>query len=211
MRRRAMSVLIVVPTVLLSACGGGSAGSEGNEPVASSAAPSTVASTTPTPTATSTPTEVPRPATTAQAAQLAESVLGTSVARTADEKAVVEAWMTYYDAVSKTYSELSPAPGLDSATGEPLKKVLTYLNTLKTKEHRSVGWSRDNILAVEVRGSSAALRDCAENFTFEVDSSGKPVEDVTPYYLIIGRLEKDGGRWVVTSTSSDGSDEDCRS
>jgi hypothetical protein len=153
---------------------------------------------------------VPRPATTAEAAELGVTVLGTNAAKTAEEQAVVDAWMTYWRAVSQTYDTLEPAPGLDSARGEPLTSVLDYLNKLKTRGHRSVGWTRENVLKVSVNGDSAALRDCAENFSFEVDASNKPVQDVTPFYSTIGQLTKVDGRWIVTKLTSEGSSTDCR-
>jgi hypothetical protein len=206
MRRRVLPVLFVVPALALSACGGGS-DSDDVKPLAtpSATASSTTAPSSPSPTTPSLPTTTP------EAAKLATSVLGSNAAKTAEEKAVVDAYMTYYDAVSKTYSRLEPAPGLDAGRGKALTKVLDYLDELKTKNHRSVGWSRDNILDVKIVGDSAALRDCAENFTFEVDQNDKPVEDVTPFYLILGQLKKVDGRWLVTSTTAQGSDSDCRS
>lgn len=206
MRRRVMSMLLVVPVLALSGCGGGSDSDE----VTPLATPSATASSTAAPSSPS-PTTPALPTTTPEAAKLATSVLGTNAASSTEEKAAVDAYMTYYQAVSTTYSELKPAPGLDAGRGKALTKVLDYLNTLKTKNHRSVGWTRDNILAVKVVGDAATIRDCAENFTFEVDENGKPVEDVTPFYLIVGQMEKVDGRWLVTSTTAEGSDTDCRS
>lgn len=206
MRCRALVTLLVAPILVLSACGGGSDDEDAIKPVESTT-PS--ASPTPSETAAPTPADVPRPATTAEAAKVSVTVLGTNAAKNAKEQAVVDAWMTYWDAVTQTYGKLEPAPGLDHARGEPLTGVLDYLNMLKTKNERSVGWTRENVLAVAVDGDSAVLRDCAENFSFTVDSSGKPTEDVTPFYSIIGKLEKDGDRWVITSLQSQGSSEDC--
>jgi hypothetical protein len=119
--------------------------------------------------------------------------------------------MTYWQAVSTTYDTLEPAPGLDAARGKPLTDVLDYMNQLKTKNHRSVGWTRDHVLAVEVDGDSAAMRDCAENFTFEVDSAGKPVEKVTPFYSIVAQLTREDGRCLVTTITSERLQQDCRS
>ncbi len=206
MRRRALATLFVAPIMVLSACGGAS-DEDAVKPVESTK-PTT--SPTPSTTAAPTPSEVPRPATTAEAAELGVTVLGTNAAKTPEEQAVVDAWMTYWRAVSQTYDTLAPAPGLDSARGEPLTSVLDYLNKLKTRGHRSVGWTRENVLKISVTGDSAAIRDCAENFSFEVDGANKPVQDVTPFYSTIGQLTKVDGRWVVTKLTSEGSSTDCR-
>jgi hypothetical protein len=199
--------LFVVPILVLSACGGGSDDGDAIKPVES-----TKPSGSPTPSATTapTPTEVPRPASTSEAAELGVTVLGTNAAKTPEEQAVVDAWMTYWKAVSQTYDTLEPAPGLDSARGKPLTDVLDYLNKLKTRNHRSVGWTRENVLKISVKGDSAAISDCAENFSFEVDGDNKPVQDVTPFYSTIGQLTKEDGRWVVTQLTSEGSSTDCR-
>jgi hypothetical protein len=208
MRRGALSVLVIVSMLVLSSCGGG------DDSDTSKAAPSSEPSSSASPTAEATDaeaTEVPRPATTSEAAELAATVLGTNAARTAEEKTVVKAWMRYWTAVAETYDELEPAPGLDSARGKPLTQVLDYLDTLKSKGHRSVGWTRDNVLEVSVEGAVAVVKDCAENFTFEVDADGKPVEDVTPFYDIVGMLEKRDGDWAITAMELNRLDKDCRS
>jgi hypothetical protein len=74
MRCRLLSVLIVVPILALSACDG-SEDTETVEPVRTSSTSS----------ASPTPTETPLPTTTPEAAKVAVSVLGSSVARTAEE------------------------------------------------------------------------------------------------------------------------------
>ncbi|MCL3818738.1 hypothetical protein [Aeromicrobium wangtongii] len=203
---RRLPVLIAVPILVLSACGGSDEPTT-IKPVKTTSTPS--AASTPTPT--QTPTEVPLPTTTPEAAKVAVAVLGSSVAKTADEKAVVDAWMTYWQAVSATYDKLEPAPGLDQARGKPLTDVLDYLDQLKTKNHRSVGWTRDHVLAVGVEGDSAVMRDCSENFTFEVDAAGKPAEEVTPFYSIVAQLTRKDGRWLVTGLTTERRRQDCRS
>jgi len=212
MRRRVLTVVLVVPILMMSACGGGDA--DPDVP-ATSPRPSTSATPaetgSPAPTATAAPTGVPRPASTAEAAKLSVAVLGKNAARTPDEKAVVEAWMTYWDAVTQTYDTLEAAPGLDSASGKPLSQVLDYLDKLRTRNHRSVGWTRDNVLNVAVSGDDAALRDCVENFSFEVDASNEPTEKPSPFYVTIGQLTKKGGRWIVRAIDNAPTETDCRS
>lgn len=198
MRRRVLAVVFVLPIVAVSACGG----SEGSDieiaPVESSSAP------------TPTPSETPLPTTTPEAAELQVSVLGSSVAKTPEEKAVVTAWMTYWQAVSDTYADLEPSPDLDVARGKPQTDVLDYLNELRTKKQRSVGWTRDHVTRIEIVDGAAVVADCAENFSFNVDEDGEPVQEVTPFYELRGSLQEEDGRWIVTAVDSTDRQEDCR-
>ncbi|MRK01148.1 MULTISPECIES: hypothetical protein [Aeromicrobium] len=203
MKRRVL--LITVPVLLLSACGGSD-----DTRTSTPARTTSAATTSPTQTEAPTPTETPLPTTTPEAAKVAITVLGSSVAKTAEEKSVVEAWMIYWDAVATTYDELEPAPGLDRSRGKPLKDVMDYLDLLKARNHRSVGWTRDHVLGVSVDGDSAVLRACSENFSFEVDADDNPVEDVTPFYWTTARLSRDDGRWILTSVDTDRLQQDCR-
>ncbi len=201
MRRRALVMTCVVPILVLSACGGGDDSEVEVSPIRSTSTPSASAS----------PTAEPLPTTKAEAAMLQKTVLGSSVARTAEEKAVVEAWMTYWQAVSDTYADLEPSPDLDVARGKPQKDVLDYLNELRTKKLRSVGWTRDHVTKVQIVDGSASIADCAENFSFNVDRSDQPVQEPTPFYDLVGSLEQHDGRWIVTAVDSTDLDTDCRS
>jgi hypothetical protein len=207
MRCRPMITVLVVPVLALSACrGAGEADGEEPRTPTASASPSRTAQT-PAPA----PADVPRPATTAEAAELGVVVLGVNAARTPEEQAIVEAWMRYWAAVAQTYDQLEPAPGLEeSARGRPLTDVLDRLDDLRSRNHRSAGWTRQNVLEVVVDGDTAVLRDCAENFAFEVDSSNRPTEEVVPFYSTLAQLTKDGDRWVVTAAESQELEEDCR-
>ena len=125
-------------------------------------------------------------------------------------KAVVTAWMTYWQAVSDTYADLEPSPDLDVARGEPQTDVLDYLNELRTKKQRSVGWTRDHVTRIEIVDNAAVVADCAENFSFNVDEDGEPVQEVTPFYELRGSLQEEDGRWIVTAVDSTDRQEDCR-
>jgi hypothetical protein len=203
MRRRtvslSLSIVLVVPLMLLTACGGSE--SEAKEP------PPSPAPTSVSPTASPTPSVLPT--TRGEAKTLHLSVLGDSAAKTTEEKAVVAAWMKYWQAVSDTYYFRKRSPDLDVATGTALSDPLNYLAKLKTKHERVAGWARDNILAIVVKGNDAALHDCAKNFSFNVNASGEPIEKPPPYLNFTGTFVKKSGRWVVTTASAVASSSSC--
>lgn len=202
MRRRVLAGLFVAPIVVLSACGGGSKGTDVEiAPIESAATPSPSAS----------PSEAPLPTSTPEAAKLSEARLGSSVAKTAEEKAVVEAWTSYWKAVYQTYGDGEPAPGLDVARGAALDRALDYLNELKSKNRRSVGWTRINVTQIEITGDAATLRDCSDDFSFEVDESDTPVEEVVPFFENLGSLSKVDGEWKVTGVDVTALESSCTS
>ena len=88
------------------------------------------------------------------------------------------------------------------ATGAARAAVDDNLADLRRSQQRGVGWSRDNVTSVTVSGDTATVRDCTENYTFNVDADGDAVTNPVPYYDARGRLVKRDGRWYVTSASS---------
>lgn len=155
-RRTVPVVLSVVFSLLPAACSGSDEPPTGSRESSNAPAPTSTTSSAPSPTA----TEVPLPTTTPEAAKIALAVLGDEAAADATEQAVVDSWMTYWRAVVQTYGELEPAADLAVAQGKPVSDVLAYLGELKARGERSVGWTRENILGVDVDGSSAVVRDC---------------------------------------------------
>jgi hypothetical protein len=138
-----------------------------------------------------------------RATRFHKAALASSAARTADEKAAVAAWMAYWQAVTDTfyYDRVVPALARVAAPGARTA-VLARLHKNKAQQQRVVGWARDNVTAVRVSGSRATVRDCTENFTFSVDEEGTPDTRPTPFYDVRGTLAKQGGRWVVTGSTS---------
>ncbi|WP_040320076.1 hypothetical protein [Aeromicrobium marinum] len=148
------------------------------------------------------------PTTIEQAKQIAVADLGSSVAETAEEQAAVEAWMTYWEAVTETFSSGSPSPKLDVATGQASTFVLDGLNQLQSTGQRVVGWTRTHVQAIEGSGAATVLRICGENYSFNVDAAGEPTEEIRPFYEITASLSSDGPRTQVTGfavTYPDGS------
>jgi hypothetical protein len=157
---------------------------------------------TPTASPTGEPTELPRSQ--VRAAVLHTAALGQTSARTAEEKAVVTAWMGYWQAATNTYFYArAPQTLTRYAADAALKDVRDYQASLKAKQERVVGWARDNVTKVAVDGNRATVRDCTENYTFNVDEEGAPqTNKMVPWYDARGVLEKRQGRWVVTEASS---------
>ncbi len=139
-----------------------------------------------------------------RAAVLHTAALGSSAADTAQEKAVVSAWMGYWQAATNGYFYgREPQDLTRYATGPALKAVRNYQSDLKSKQQRVVGWARDNVTRVSVDGDTATIRDCTENYTFNVDEEGAPLPNrMIPWYDVRGVLQKRQGRWVVTQADS---------
>ena len=161
----------------------------------------------------SAPTDAPTlPTERIEAANLHVAVLGENAASTSEEKAVVNAWMAYWQGAADTYYYYRPAQGLlDSSQGEAQSSVLGYLAKTKREKKRVVGWARDNVTSVKVSGSSATVRDCTKNFTFSVDQESEPLTKPTPYYDVTGQLGRVDGRWVVTSQKTKELTDSCLS
>ena len=193
---------------VLTGCGGDDTAGDGPTSSPSpSATPSPSPSDTPTPsdTPSSTPSADPTrlPTSQLEAAALHTAVLDSSVARTAEQKAVVAAWMRYWQAAADTYYYAKEDPALArSATGEARASVVRYMRQKKAARNRIVGWARDNVTDVRVDGSRATVRDCTKNYTFTIDEEGEPVTRPDPWYDATGQLAKSGGTWKVVSLDS---------
>jgi hypothetical protein len=170
---------------------------------ASPSASSSAASPTDSPTRSPGSNATPLPRSQIRAAVLHTALLGRSSATTAEQKAVVQAWMGYWQAVTNAYYyQRAPRDLTRFADGPALESVQAHLKALKAGRNRGVGWARDNVTKVQVTGSRATLRDCTENYTFNVDEEGSSLTRPVPWYDLTGTLEKRAGRWVVTDYTS---------
>ena len=208
-RGRTLPAVLVLAFTALAGCDDpigpdASTATPTDTPVSGSPTGSESATPTQTPTASPTgePTDLPRSQ--VRAAVLHTAALGQSSARTAEEKAVVTAWMGYWQAATNTYFYAREPQTLTRyAADAALKDVRDYQASLKAKHERVVGWARDNVTKVAVDGNRATVRDCTENYTFNVDEEGAPqTNKMVPWYDARGVLEKRQGRWVVTEASS---------
>jgi hypothetical protein len=138
-----------------------------------------------------------------RASVLHTAALGRNAAGTPAEKAVVTAWMGYWQAATDAYFYGRPPQRLTRfAAGPALTAVTDTVARQKAQQTRSVGWARDNIMQVQVTGDTATVQDCTENYTFDVDEEGAPATTPTPWYGVNGTLKKQAGRWVVVEANS---------
>jgi hypothetical protein len=210
-RGRVLPVMVALGVLALAGCEdpvGPDASSDSPSGVASSESPTASASPTSTPTP-DTPSASPTadsqdlPRSQVRASLLHTAALGSNAARSPEEKAVVTAWMGYWQAATDTYFYGRPPQRLTRfAAGDALAAVRDTLARQKAMQHRAVGWARDNVTEVKITGDRAAVQDCTENYTFDVDEEGAPASTPTPWYGVNGTLEKRDGRWVVVQANS---------
>lgn len=137
------------------------------------------------------------------ASALHVSVLASSSAGTAEERAAVKTWMAYWNAASDSYYYARVVPALDATSrGTARSSVVGYLGRLKANKQRVVGWAQDHVSKVSVTGDTATIRDCTKNFTFSLDSSGDPASRPDPWYDVRGTLVREHGGWIVTRATS---------
>jgi hypothetical protein len=208
-RGRTLPAVLVLAFTALAGCDDpigpdASTATPTDTPVSGSPTGSESATPTQTPTASPTGQSTELPRSQVRAAVLHTAALGQTSARTAEEKAVVTAWMGYWQAATNTYFYArAPQTLTRYAADAALKDVRDYQASLKAKQERVVGWARDNVTKVAVDGNRATVRDCTENYTFNVDEEGAPqTNKMVPWYDARGVLEKRQGRWVVTEASS---------
>jgi hypothetical protein len=214
-RGRVLPALVALGVLALAGCEdpvGPDASSDAPTGVPASESPTASASPTSTPspgTPNASPTASPTagsqdlPRSQVRASLLHTAALGRNAASTPEEKAVVTAWMGYWQAATDTYFYGRPPQQLTRfAAGDALKAVRDTLARQKAMQHRAVGWARDNITDVQVTGGRATVQDCTENYTFDVDEEGAPATTPTPWYGANGTLEKRAGRWVVVQANS---------
>ena len=224
MRRSTVPAALALALVTLTGCNDSSrsepsaatASSEAPSPSTSSAAPrpdeSASAEAEEGPTAPETADGVRLPTSQVAAASLHKAVLGESSASTAEEKAVVDAWMTYWQGAADTYYLYKESADFKRvARGRARSDILEYAERLRSHKRRVVGWARDNVTAVKVEGDTATVRDCTKNFTFSVDEEGEPLTRPDPWYDVTGTLEKSQGAWTVTQQRTKVLKESCLS
>jgi hypothetical protein len=217
-RLRILAVVVLMCVAALAGCTDDSpkkASSSSSSTPSKSASKSSSASpsVTPTPSAlteTASPTDPPTesqgpsfPHDRTEAASLHLAYLESSVAKSADEKAIVAAWMSFWQGAADTFYLYKPTDQfLAVARGKAKSDILDYANDLKSKQRRVVGWSKDNVNKITIKGNTATVRDCTENYTYTVDQEIEPLTRPTPWYDVTGTLKKEAGGWRVTAQKS---------
>jgi len=216
-RTLGLSAAIALALVTLAGCGDDAATSSGGEPSATSSAAagsSLPEESTGEPTGESTdfpsgspgamktyearPVPDHLPTVRIEAANLHYAYLDRNAAGDAEEQAVVDAWMSYWQGTADTYYLQRPTALFSAvARGEARSKVLDYMREKKAADERVMGYSIENVTSVQVDGTTATLRDCTKSFTFTVDRESEPLSRVMPFYDTTGMLEKTGGKWTV--------------
>ena len=190
---RGLPAALLVGALALAGCSHQPPTASGSSSGTPTASPSTATSSTATsspatasPSASPSAAPTPRnyfPRSTTAAAALHVAALETSVARTAEEKAVVSAWMAYWQAATDAYYERSIVPGLaTSATGAARAAVDDNLADLRrsTAARRRLVEGQRHVRDRQRRHGDGA--DCTENYTFNVDTDGDAVTNPVPYY-----------------------------
>lgn len=219
-RHRRLPAVLLLSLTAVAGCSSASpqSGPTPGDTTAASASPS-AGTSAPTPTATDRPSGSASPSEASpsalphdrlEAAAMHTAVLGRNAASTAEERAVVDAWMAYWQGVADTVYSYKVSQGFEQvARGKARSSILDYIARLRADKQRVVGWARDNVTSVSVDGDTASVRDCTQNFTFRVDVEGEPATNPTPYYDVTGTLQMSQGQWTVVRQRTRELDSSC--
>ena len=191
MRPMPLLVLAIALVLALAACGEDSS-SKKVQPLGDD----TESSASPDPGATGSPS----PAATPFDDQGNDALRGKIEASTAEENAVVDAWMSYWASRAKSYGQVKVDPDLGRyAAVSAVSDVVQYVAYLKNKKLHTVGDARYDIRDIAIKGKAATLFSCAENKSLDRYADGTPGEQPMPFFSVKGELVKNGGAWRVVS------------
>lgn len=132
-------------------------------------------------------------------------VPGKVEARTPDQRAVADGWLAYwrfrlaaYNAADVDVSQLGKV-----ASGDAAGDITGYVRTLQSKGHHTVGDMRIGVSKVKVAHDRATLKSCIENRTTDRTRSGKPAEQLKPFYVVSGTAERASTTWRISSVTID--------
>ncbi|WP_143448660.1 hypothetical protein [Kineosporia sp. A_224] len=200
-------VPVAAAVLLLAGCGSGSSGGSALPTVGASSG-TTTPPVSPTETASATPTVDPSPWTALPTRDVGPNkgvysgvVLASSVAKTDDEKAAVQAYVDYWTyLVNAGFSAKSDAAGLRRvADGIPADAISKYVKNLRSNGRRTVGWVSINATSVTVTEEAVLLKACIDNGSYDVDAKSKErLEKGSPGYDAEAALRTISGNLVVT-------------
>jgi glucose/arabinose dehydrogenase len=127
-------------------------------------------------------------------------------AATAEQRAIADAYLNYLLVRLRAYNKAAVDQDAIGrvAAGTALTQVTSAVNDLKAKKHHTIGEVWVDIPTITLKGKTASLRSCLDNTTIDVDEAGKPVEPLTPYFVVTATLQKAGGTvWLVDSVRFD--------
>ena len=161
-RRSTVPAALAVSLIALTGCNNGTTTAE---PAATSSSSSPLVSSSPTRSGSAGPTETPTalasvgsaefPNDRLAAASMHKAVLGENAAGPAEEQAVVDAWMAYWQAAADTFYLEKETPAFRQvARGQARTSIVDYMESQKSKGLRVVGWARDTVTSVEVDGDT---------------------------------------------------------
>lgn len=134
-------------------------------------------------------------------------VSGPAGTLTADQTAAVGAWSQYWHVTMASFNSQGGTldanlANLDAvATGKARSDtVLGSSNRLK-KGMYTVGTVRFGVIGVEVNGTTGALRACAHDQSYEINSQGVTVVAAKGDTAVSGQLTKTATGWRVSSTA----------
>jgi hypothetical protein len=138
--------------------------------------------------------------------------LQSSSAQSPDQKAVVNAWMSFWQGAADTYYLYKPTDQFLAVARDGAKSaIVDYMKQLRSKHQRVVGWAKDNVTKVSIDGDDATVRDCTQNFTYTVDREIEPLTRPTLWYDVTGKLKMEDGRWTVVGQTSKSRNRSCLS
>jgi hypothetical protein len=140
-----------------------------------------------------------------------EVVPGTIKTANAREKAVADAWLSYWQVRVDSYgnAKADPAAIGKVATGEAASNIVKYVAYLNQNKLHTVGDIKIGVSKVQLAGGNAAVVTCAENLSTDRRADGRPAEKLTRYYQFAGLVKSSGGTWLVQQAVKTSNDK-CR-
>ena len=216
-QRRRATVGALLGLLLVAACSDGADDAAGLPAFTAGPATTTpTASAMPTPSATSSTTPT-TPSATATASPSTNGIFGDmtrndivagrTAGTTAAEKAVMTAWLAYWQVRAAAFfaAEVDPAALGRVSSGQASEAVTSYVGMLRQRQLRTAGGSTVDTTVVTVKGATASVEGCLIDRSADVSAeSGTPVELPSGRSRAAGTLQLSGPTWRVTSLTGDG-------
>jgi len=169
-------------------------------------APTASASATPTPTAPTT-----QPTADGDTPPSSGVVLGANPASGADEQAVVDAVLAYWNEVYRTYeqAEVDRTALAAVARGAAFQGPADYAALLQRRDVRQQGGAILGVQSVEVDGRSAEVVSCFRNEALNFDADGEPAAVLMPFFVVRNVVTQQGPDWRVSRSITISENQRC--